>query len=332
MLRSAVRRLEDIARATNAAIGCRRAPSAEAEQCLERGHGLLPPIVPKDELVQVHLELRATDTVIRPDQPMLEITDRTIRERHDRGGALAQSGSDRLLEGNVPIPCGLETGESAKAVGVDRGSGGDVFLEDDDHRHRREVRQHHHPDATRTVVAPLHGNQDRDRETVLQLSAPFDPWLWTTNPGVIDFDLPVQGLAGGIDHRAAQLVEHHPRGFIATQAELTLEQECGHAALVGRHQVRRPKLQRQRSLRVVKDRAGRQGHLIPACCTLPASVRHDDVGALVGTSRASEPVGPPTGGEVLLTRFFGGELTLKLAHISRKSRARYAPTLLMGAS
>jgi len=78
---------------------------------------------------------------------------------------------------------GVET-QQGQAVGVDRRAGGDVFLENGDHRHRREVRQHHHPDATRT---------DRDRATVLQLSASFYPRLWTTNPGVIDFDLPVQG-------------------------------------------------------------------------------------------------------------------------------------------
>jgi hypothetical protein len=127
-------------------------------------------------------------------------------------------------------------------------------------------------------------------------------------------------------------MEHHPRGFIATEAELALEQERGHAAFVDRHQVRRPKPERQRSLRVVKDRAGRQGYLMPACRALPASVRHDGVGAMMATSRAPEPFGPPTGGEVLLTSLFGGELTLKLAHILRKRRARHAPTLLMGAS
>jgi hypothetical protein len=105
----------------------------------------------------------------------------------------------------MPIASSLQARKSLEAVGVDRRAGSDVFFEDGGHRHRREVRQHHHPDATRTVVAPLYGHQDRDRVTVLQLSAAFDPRLWTTNPGVIDFDLPVQGLASRINHRAASL-------------------------------------------------------------------------------------------------------------------------------
>ena len=77
MLRSDVLEpLEHIAPAPDAVIGRRRAPGAEAEQRLKSRHGLLPPIVPKDELVQVRLKLRAADTVIGADQPMLEIPDR----------------------------------------------------------------------------------------------------------------------------------------------------------------------------------------------------------------------------------------------------------------
>jgi hypothetical protein len=97
MLRLTV--LQHIAPAADSAVGCRRARRAQAEQCLESGHRLLPPIVPKDELVQVHLQLRATDTVIRADQPVLKIPDRAVGERHDRGRALAQGSALGLFEG-----------------------------------------------------------------------------------------------------------------------------------------------------------------------------------------------------------------------------------------
>ena len=140
----------------------------------------------------------------------------------------------------MPEASRLQAGESLQAVGVDGRPGSDVLLEEWRHRCRREVREDHHADPPRTVAARLNGHQDRDRAPVLQLAAPLDPRLGTTNPGVIDFDVPVEGLACRIDHRSAQLVEHHPSRFIAAQAELALEQERRNAALVGRHQIRGP--------------------------------------------------------------------------------------------
>jgi predicted nuclease with RNAse H fold len=79
MLRSAV--CQHIAPATDAAVGRWRATSPKAEQRLKGGHGLFTAIVPKDKLVQIRLELRAAHTVIGPDQPVLEIPDRAVRER-----------------------------------------------------------------------------------------------------------------------------------------------------------------------------------------------------------------------------------------------------------
>jgi hypothetical protein len=40
--------------------------------------------------------------------------------RHDRGGTLAQSGLQGLLEGHVFEACGVQTGESLKPDGADR--------------------------------------------------------------------------------------------------------------------------------------------------------------------------------------------------------------------
>src|SRR5579872_1303000 len=68
MLRLAVlKELEHVAAALDATIGRRRVPCAEPEQRLKGRHGLLPPIVSKDELVQVRLELRAANAVIGAD-------------------------------------------------------------------------------------------------------------------------------------------------------------------------------------------------------------------------------------------------------------------------
>src|SRR5438876_62555 len=57
-----------IAPAPDAAVGCRRASAAEAEQGLKSRHRLLASIVSENELVQIHLQLRAADTMIGADQ------------------------------------------------------------------------------------------------------------------------------------------------------------------------------------------------------------------------------------------------------------------------
>jgi hypothetical protein len=78
------------------------------------GHRLPAPIVSKDELIEIGLELRAADAVIGADQPVLQIPDRAIREGHDRGGALAQGRAQRLLEGDVPVTSRLQADESPR--------------------------------------------------------------------------------------------------------------------------------------------------------------------------------------------------------------------------
>ncbi len=333
MLRSGLlEQLEHIAPAADAAVGRRRTGGAQAEQGLEGRHGLLAAIVPKNELVQVRLPLRAAHAVIRADQPLLKISDRAVRQRHHRPGTFAKRRSQRLFEGDVIEPRFLKAGEAPQAVGVDRGARGDVLPDQGGHGGRFEIRDDTHPNATCGVPSSLDGDQDRNGPTALELSAAAESRLRTANPGVVDFHFPMERLAGRVDHRAPQFVEHHPRGLVASQPQLPLEHQRRDASRVGRHQVGGPKPQRQRGLRVVQNGPGRQGHLMPARRALPASVFQDGVGALVRTSRASELFGPPTGGQVLPTRLFGTELTLKLAHISRKRRARHAPTLLMGAS
>jgi hypothetical protein len=95
---------EHIAPAANAPVGrgCPAAP--QAEQGLESGHRLLTAIVPKDELVEIRLQLRAAHAVIRADQPLLKIPDSAVRQRHNRPGARAEGRSQRLLEGDVVEP------------------------------------------------------------------------------------------------------------------------------------------------------------------------------------------------------------------------------------
>src|SRR5665213_4133946 len=65
-------------------------PSPKSKQCLERSHRRLPPIVTKDEFIQVDLELVAADAVMSPKEPLLEIANGPVRQRHYRLHALSQ--------------------------------------------------------------------------------------------------------------------------------------------------------------------------------------------------------------------------------------------------
>src|SRR5688572_3575704 len=109
MLRSVGRR--QVLSAPNLSIGCRRAPGPEAKQRL-KGRGRRPPtVVPERELVQVDLELRSTDTMVSADKPLLKIADRTIRQRHDGVGSLAELAAQRLRSRDMIEPSDRQPGD-----------------------------------------------------------------------------------------------------------------------------------------------------------------------------------------------------------------------------
>jgi hypothetical protein len=111
------------------------------------------------------------------------------------------------------------------------------------------------------------------------------------------------------------------------QPELPLEQQRRQPALVRHDEIRRPEPRGQRRLRVVKDRPGRERHLVPAADALPSSRPRDSVGSSMTTSRAHETIGPPALRQVVFARLFAHELPLKFSQIPRKRRSRHAPTL-----
>ena len=69
---------------------------SETEQRLEGCHGLPTAIVPKDELVQIDLQLGAANPVVSAYEPLLEVTDGAISKRHPGCGSLTQLGSQGL--------------------------------------------------------------------------------------------------------------------------------------------------------------------------------------------------------------------------------------------
>lgn len=74
---------------------------SEPEQSLERRHRLLAPVVAKNELVQINLKLSRTDAVMGSDQPLLQITDCAVCQRHDRFRALTKFNRLRLAAWHV---------------------------------------------------------------------------------------------------------------------------------------------------------------------------------------------------------------------------------------
>ena len=327
MLRLAVlKEFEHIAPALDPTVRCGRATSAQAEERLKRRHRLLSTVVSEHEFVEVGLELGPAYTVMGANQPVLEIADDSVGERHDGARALTERRSQWLLERDVAIPSRLQAGERAEAVGVDRRTAGHVRLDDAAQGDRREIRQHNEADSPRTIIPLFDGHQNGDRATVFQLTASGDAGLRPANPGVIELDVAMERLAGRIHHRSAQLVEHHPRGLIAPQPELMLDPERRDTALVSGHQVRRPEPLRERRLRVMQNRPSGQRDLMPALGALPPP-RRDRVRPLMTAPGTDKAVRPAARRQVLLAGLLGCELTSELVQILGKRRARHAPTL-----
>lgn len=127
---ASIERLHEIPPAAYAAIGRRRASSAKTEERLEGGHRLLSAIMPKDELIEVHLELRAAHAVIGADQPLLQVPDGASGQRYHRFCALPQVDPQRLRAGDVPEPGLGQARESLQAVGVNRRARRHVLLDE----------------------------------------------------------------------------------------------------------------------------------------------------------------------------------------------------------
>jgi hypothetical protein len=323
-------RSSKIPRAPYAPVGRRAAPSSKSEQGLESGHGLHSTVVSKDIFIQVDLKLSAADPVVGANQPLLQVADGPVGQWHHRFRTLAQIGSERLLARDM-IESTFFQGKALESVGVNRRTLGHVLLDEGTQRSRFEVGDHRHSNAARRPFALLDCHDDECRSASLELSAPSKPRLSTAYPSVVNLHLAMQPLARRIDHRASELVKHHPRRFVSSQPKLALQKQGRHAAFVGGHQVGCPKPGRQRDLRVVKNSPGRQGDLESAGGALPTSSFHDGIGPPMPASPAREAIGPATSSQIVLAGLFAGKLKLKLPQGRRKARARHPSTLHLAA-
>src|SRR5260370_23042340 len=111
------RQVRKVQRIADAVVRGRSACGSEAKESLEGSHGLLSAIVPKDELVEVGLELRAADPVMSADEPLLEVADSAIGEWHHRRRTFAQFGSQRLSARDVLEARFLPASKACEAIG-----------------------------------------------------------------------------------------------------------------------------------------------------------------------------------------------------------------------
>src|SRR6266849_1679041 len=112
------RQVRKVQRIPDAVVRGRSAGGSEAKESLEGRHGLLSAIVPKDELVEVGLELGAADPVMSADEPLLEVAYGAIGEWYHRRRAFAQFGSQRLSARDVLEAEFLQAGKAFDAIGM----------------------------------------------------------------------------------------------------------------------------------------------------------------------------------------------------------------------
>jgi len=326
------RRLRKVFCLSDAIIRCGTMDSSEAKESLKSGHRLPATVVPEDELVQVDLELATAYAVVGANEPLLQVTDGSVGQRHDRFGTFAQCGPQWLSAGDRLEPNLFQAPETFEPIGVDGRSRSHVLREEVVDGGRFEVRDDGHAEAPRGSSPLLDGDQHERRPTPLELTAAADPCLSATHPGLVDLHLTMKGLASRVHHRSPQFVKHHPRSLVTSKAKLALEEQRRDAPLVGGHQISGPEPQDQRGLRIMKDGPRGQRDLVTAGGAFPASLANQRVAAPVPASRAHVTLRPAAPSQILLAGLFGGEFKLKLAKSRRKGRTRHSLILPLAAT
>jgi hypothetical protein len=319
------REVRQVAASANGTAGRRRVSGAESEQRLKRRHGLPTPVVPKDELIEIDLQVTAADPVIRPDQPLLQIANRSVNSRQHRTTTLAYP----LLAGDVAKTDLGQATERFETIGVDRRLSGDVAYGEIGEGAAAEVRNDFHSSTSRSLAPFFHRDRDKGGFPTLQLTTAAETRLGPANPGVVEFHLAVQRLPRRIHHGPAEFVEDQPGRFVPADPQLALEQQGRHPALIGRHQIGGPEPQRQRRSRPVENRSRGQRRLVAAVRTLPPAPIAQGEGPRVAAPWTAKTIRPPADFQVLPAGLIGRELPLERTETGRERRPRHCETLLI---
>jgi len=99
-------------------IGNRLMLGSEAQQGLESRHRLLAPIMTKNEFIKISLELMTAHAVMGSEQPLLQVADGAICQRHRGLRPFVQVRSRRLSAGHMTESRCVQSTEAPEAVGV----------------------------------------------------------------------------------------------------------------------------------------------------------------------------------------------------------------------
>ena len=99
--------------------------------------------------------------MVRSGEPLLQVANGTIRQRHDRLGAFPQVSPVRLRTRDVFVASLFEGGKGLQAVCIDGRAGSNMTGKKLVYRHLLEVRNHGHADAPGALPAFLNSDHDK---------------------------------------------------------------------------------------------------------------------------------------------------------------------------
>jgi hypothetical protein len=240
-------------------------------------------------------------------------------------GTFSQFRAERLGTSDMLKARLNETCVTFESVRVEGRTGCNVPRDGRDYRAGLEVGNHIHANSTGSSTTLFHGHQNESRSSLLELTAPLQSGLLTTNPRIINLHLAVQGFPSCIHHRPAEFVQHHPRSLVPGKTELTLQKQGGHPTLVRGYQICRPEPVGQWNLGPVKDGPGCHRNLVPTFGALVTALFHKFIRLFVSAPRTAKPIRPTAHRQILLAGRLGGEVGLKLAKRFGKWRSGPLP-------
>ena len=245
---------------------CRvRKPGADAEQRVESRRRVTPPVPAEHELVEVSLEMRPAQSMVRPQCPTLEVREHAVGPDQNM---MSRCHADDLGimfvlgEALIAAPAVRDHRRPAQ-----RGRGNEGAQ-----ARRRVTLDRRKANPTRVALG-RQLDRARDQHLALRTAALSPERGLFGGPArqcrLVDLDKILQGAAIGIDHGTAQLLKQQPRGLVAAKSKLGLKLKGRNAVGVACHDVNGGEPGLQRQMAAVHDRSGGDGGLLAAGSALP---------------------------------------------------------------
>jgi hypothetical protein len=147
--------------------------------------------VPKDEFIEIYLQLGLAHTVVGANEPTLEVAYGSIGKGDGRLRTFSKLRAEWLYASDM-FKAGLnEACETLETVCIDGGTKCNVPGKQRDDRAGFEIGNHVHANSTGGLTTLFHGHQDESCPAILELSTPPQPGLLAANPRVINLNLAV---------------------------------------------------------------------------------------------------------------------------------------------